>query len=118
MRAWSRKLRGASRLRPTEDSRRHTSSDAAGGASDPTRKVVPEMLLTPILPFSQAPLVVGLDTEGTQIQALCLNPVSTLQLQVLEHRTMTDLKAFQEFWSKTMDTYAGRHDHVEVAFPL
>jgi hypothetical protein len=39
-----------------------------GGPSDPTRKVVPEMLLTPILPFSQAPLVVGLDTEGTQIQ--------------------------------------------------
>jgi len=75
------------------------------------------MSLTPILPFSQAPLVVGLDAEGAQIQVLCVNPVSTLQLQVLEHRTMTDLKAFQEFWNKTVAAYAGRHDHVAVAVP-
>lgn len=77
------------------------------------------MSLTPILPFLhvQVPLVVGLDAEGTQIQALCLSPVNALQFRVLEHRTMADLNAFQEFWIRAVDAHACRHDHVAVAVP-
>lgn len=77
------------------------------------------MSLTPILPFLhvQVPLVVGLNAEGAQIQALCLSPVNTLQFRVLEHRTMTDLNAFQESWIRAVDAHACRHDHVAVAVP-
>ncbi len=71
----------------------------------------------PILPLSRAPLLVGLDPEGSRVHVICLSPLNALELVPLEHRSLGGLGAFQEFWMETVEVLGLHHDHVAVAVP-
>lgn len=73
------------------------------------------MTLDPVLSLRNSPLVVGLDSNGAGIRALCLSPVTILQPQVLGADTLLDASDLPRFWKQFVDQHSWVHGSLVIA---